>query len=100
MVVDALRRLRTRVLEDRLKAGADWLGSDNPVAPEAFVFVTSAGTLLEPRNVSRSFDAACTRAGLRPPKEPGVKRERSAVNFHALRHDFASLLGKLGVHLR
>jgi integrase len=100
MAVDALRRLRVRLREDRLKQGPDWLGADDPVAPEAFVFVTSVGTLLEPRNVSRSFDAACIRAGLRPPKEPGVKRERSDVDFHGLRHDFASLLGRLGVPLR
>ncbi len=98
LVLDALRRLRTCVQAERLHAGQTWLGADNPGTPEAFVFVSRVGTLLEPRNISRSFDAACRQAGIKPPKDPNAKAgAKSGVDFHGLRHDFASLLGEQGV---
>src|SRR5436305_19349 len=45
-----------------------------------FVFTTTIGTPLEPRNVNRSFQAALNKAGV------------PRINFHALRHTCASLL--------
>jgi integrase len=48
--------------------------------PIAYVFISTAGTPLEPRNVNRAFDALLERAGLR------------RIRLHDLRHSFGSLL--------
>ncbi len=98
MVMDAFRRLSSTLQAERHAAGGAWCGADDPAAPDAFVFVTGKGTLLEPRNLGRSFDAACRRAGIKPPKDPAAPRgTKSGTDFHGLRHDFASMLGDLGV---
>ncbi len=52
------------------------------------VFATAIGTPIEPRNLSRHFDAL----------RDGAKVRR--VRFHDLRHSCASLLFELGVPLR
>jgi integrase len=48
--------------------------------PVAYVFTSTAGTPLEPRNVNRAFDALLNRTGLR------------RIRLHDLRHSFGSLL--------
>jgi integrase len=52
------------------------------------VFTASIGTAIEPRNLSRHFEALRGRAKVR------------RVRFHDLRHSCASLLFELGVPLR
>jgi integrase len=52
------------------------------------VFTTRIGTAIEPRNLSRHFEALRDRAKVRK------------VRFHDLRHSCASLLFELGVPLR
>lgn len=81
VAVSALRRHRVRQLEERLLAGSRWQDT-------GMVFTTKIGTLLEPRNVSRSFHSALKNAGL--------PRKR----FHDLRHTCASLLLVQDVHPR
>ncbi len=71
-VVEALRRLRVRQQEQRLKAGKAWQKLD-------LVFATRTGGMLHPRNITRSYHRLLKRAGLPP------------VNFHGLRHSAASL---------
>jgi integrase len=88
--VQALKVHRTKQLEDRLKAGPDWIDS-------GLVFTTFArrgagrkvGAGLSPRNVLRTLHtllAACD-----PPIAP--------VRFHDLRHSAASILIAAGVEL-
>ncbi|MDP9408204.1 MAG: site-specific integrase [Actinomycetota bacterium] len=80
VVVDALRAHRAAQLQDRLAA---------PVWQDAtLVFTTSVGTPLEPRNVLRSFQELCERAGLR------------RLRIHDLRHAAASFLLLQGVDMR
>lgn len=83
----ALRAYRTRQLEERLKAGEDWAGTD-------LVFTTSRrgkarkfGTPLHPRNVLRTLHALLADAAL------------PRCRFHDLRHSAASLLLAEGVQL-
>jgi len=57
-------------------------------ADDDLVFTTSIGTPIEPRNLSRHFEALRERAKVRK------------VRFHDLRHSCASLLFELGVPLR
>jgi integrase len=57
-------------------------------ADDDLVFTTSIGTAIEPRNLSRHFEALRDRAKVR------------RVRFHDLRHSCASLLFELGVPLR
>lgn len=71
-----LREHRRRHLEERLLLGPDWKGFDGG----DLVFTTATGTPLDPRNLSRQFKAALTRAGL-----PDMR-------WHDLRHSCASLL--------
>ncbi|GAA4554231.1 tyrosine-type recombinase/integrase [Streptomyces collinus] len=49
---------------------------------------TKNGTPIEPRNLNRSFEALCVRAGVR------------RVRFHDLRHTCASLLHEQGADAR
>ncbi|MFV0307465.1 MAG: tyrosine-type recombinase/integrase [Desertimonas sp.] len=79
--IDALRSHRLRQNDERLAAGPYW--QDN-----GLVFTTSHGTPIEPRNINRSFDALCRRAGLR------------RLRVHDLRHTCASLLLAQGVPAR
>ncbi len=84
----ALRAHRTRQLEDRLKAGADWVDS-------GLVFTTYAkcgkgrkvGAALHPRSVLRTLHKLLETAKL------------PRCRFHDLRHSAASLLIAAGVEL-
>jgi integrase len=78
-----LRAHRTRQLEERLRAGADWQG-------EAWdlVFAEPDGTPIDARHLRHWFKAHLKRAGLAP------------VRFHDLRHSCASLLVAQGIHPR
>ncbi len=80
-LVASLRAHRVRQLEERLAAGCRWRDG-------GFVFASSVGTGLEPRNLHRAFKAVLTRAGL-----PNIR-------FHDLRHSAASLMLAQGVPLR
>jgi integrase len=88
--LDALKNHRKRQLEERLKAGANWVDS-------GLVFTTyqqkgeagKVGTGLHPRNVLRAFHA------LLDATEPKI----SKLRFHDLRHSAASLLIASGVDL-
>ncbi|WP_410794050.1 tyrosine-type recombinase/integrase [Kribbella sp. C-35] len=54
---------------------------------QGYVFTTTIGTPIEPRNVNRHFDAMCAKSGVR------------RIRFHDLRHSCASLLWSQGVPL-
>ena len=87
--LEALKAHRKRQLEERLKAGADWLDS-------GLVFTTyqkhadgKIGGGLHPRNVLRAFHS------LHAAANPSIPR----VRFHDLRQSAASLLIAAGVEL-
>jgi integrase len=82
VVVSALRSHRKRQLEERLAIGKAWQDS-------GLVFVSPIGTPLDPRNVTRAFQAMLAAA-------PNVPR----VRFHDLRHTAATLLLAQGVDPR
>jgi integrase len=63
-----------------------WQGDDLRPGQNGFVFTSEIGTIVEPRKFDRWFAAQRTRA--RMPK---------GYTFHRLRHDYASILLKLGV---
>jgi integrase len=81
VVIAALKSHRVRQLEARLVAGGRWQET-------GFVFTSSIGTALEPRNVTRQFKALLTTAKL-----PNIR-------LHDLRHSCASLLLAQGVNPR
>lgn len=81
LLVDALRIHRTRQLEERLALGSNWQES-------GFVFASTIGTPLEPRNLNRTFDALLKNAKL--PK----------IRFHDMRHSCATMLLAQGVPQR
>ncbi|GAA3616688.1 tyrosine recombinase XerC [Streptomyces chitinivorans] len=81
--VRALRAQRAQQLADRRAAGENWKGTG-----QGLVFTTRNGTPIEPRNLNRSFEALCARAGVR------------RVRFHDLRHTCASLLHEQGADAR
>jgi integrase len=66
---------------DRDQAGIAWQGS-------RLLFTTRYGTPVEPRNFNRSWDARCTRAGVRK------------ITVHDARRTCATLLVDLDVHPR
>ncbi len=76
--VRVLRGHKERQDTERDAAGRTWTDHD-------LVFASARGTPLEPRNVTRQFDALCRRAGLR------------RIRFHDLRHTCATLLYEQGV---
>ena len=87
--LEALKAHRKRQLEERLKAGANWLET-------GLVFTTyqkhkdgKIGAGLHPRNVLRAFHTLLAAA------TPKIHR----VRFHDLRHSAASLLIAAGVEL-
>ncbi len=82
MLVGVLKAHRSRQLLERLHAGPRWKGPEPTVdgKPAGFVFTSLVGTVLEPRNVYRTFEAMRARAGL------------DHKTFHQLRRDCASLL--------
>lgn len=81
LAVAALRELRSRQRDERLRAGSLWHET-------GLVFTTRRGTPIEPRNATRSFKRLLARAGLRP------------MRFHDLRHSCATLLLVQGVSPR
>ena len=72
---------RARQLQERLLAGTKWQDT-------GYVFASTIGTPLDPRNVTTHFGRVLKKAGL--PKK----------RFHDLRHTCASLLLAQGVHPR
>lgn len=78
--ITGLRAHRTRQLQDRLLAGADWRGEDWDL-----VFCTTRGTPIESTNLLRDFKKLLKRANL-----PDMR-------FHDLRHSAATLLLVKGV---
>jgi integrase len=85
-VVEALRRRRIQALEDRLAASHRWQGPDYTGGElSGFVFLSTRGTVVEPRNLVRVFHRVRERAGL------------DHHTFHGLRHDFGSLMMEMGV---
>jgi len=80
-VARALRAHRARQLEERLTGGPDWNEYD-------LVFVSTTGTPLDGRNLTRRFQAVLERAGL------------PRMRFHDTRHTCASLLLAQGVQPR
>jgi integrase len=83
IVVEALKERFRQQGEDRSRAGTNWKGK-----AEGFVFTTTVGTHIEPRNVNRAFAGALRRSGL------------EYQSPHSLRHDFAGLLLSSGVASR
>ncbi len=81
VVAAALRRHRTRQLEQRLAAGAQWRES-------GLVFTTSIGTPMDRSALHKAFKALLHTAGL-----PGIR-------YHDLRHTAATLLLTQGVDPR
>jgi len=79
--VQALRRHQAQQAADRLAAGDRW-------ADSGLVFTTRKGTLIEPRNINRTFDALVALAGV------------TRIRFHDLRHSCATLLFAQGVDLQ
>jgi len=81
IVVEALKRHRTRQKEERLLAGYRWQDT-------GFVFTSTIGTPLDADNMRREFHATVTAAKLPP------------MRFHDLRHSAASLLAAQGASAR
>lgn len=81
LLMAALRAHRTRQLEERLALGSCWQET-------GFVFTSTIGTPLEPRNINRTFDALLKNAKL------------SKIRFHDLRHSCATFLLSQGVSPR
>ena len=81
IVADALRRHRTRQLEDRLAAGARWRDC-------GLVFTTTIGTPIDKSGLHKDFKAILRTAGL-----PDIR-------YHDLRHTAATLLLAQGVDPR
>ncbi|MEU9444525.1 tyrosine-type recombinase/integrase [Streptomyces sp. NPDC048304] len=79
----ALRAQHAQQIADRKAAGANWKETG-----QGLVFTTKNGTPIEPRNLNRSFETLCARAGVRK------------VRFHDLRHTCASLLHEQGADAR
>lgn len=78
IAVDALRAQRERQAKDAVEAGERWQEA-------GYVFTSTVGTPLDPRNVSRDFAAAAFLAGL------------GRWHIHELRHSAASLMLAAGV---
>ena len=81
IVTAALRKHRTRQLQERLIAGERWNDS-------GLVFTTEAGAPLDGCNINRTFKAILRRA------------ELPAIRYHDLRHTAATLLLTQGVDPR
>jgi integrase len=80
-LLEILRKHRAGQLAERMAAGEAWPGGD-------FVFTSTRGTPLEPRNVNRAWDLVRTAAGL------------PQVRLHDLRHGYATVLTAIGVQPR
>ena len=84
LAVRALQAHRATLSEERLHAGPAWRGSGDPVANDAFVFVSELGMPLDPDNVYRHFQQLLRDAGM------------PAHRMHDMRHTTATLLQVLG----
>ena len=89
LLVAALRVHRSRQLEERLALGSDWQES-------GYVFVSTIGTPIEPRNINRTFDALIEKAN----KEIEGNDKLPKIRFHDLRHSCATMLLSQGVPQR
>lgn len=89
LLLNALRAHRVRQLEERLALGSDWQET-------GFVFTSTIGTPLEPRNVNRTFDALIEKAN------KGLEEDKKLpkIRFHDLRHSCATFLLSQGVPMR
>ncbi len=81
LAVTALEKRRVRQARERLRAGPAW-------QDHGFIFTTTIGTPLEPRNLNRRFDELRDEAGL-----PDLR-------LHDLRHACATFLLASGVEPR
>jgi integrase len=77
-VVAALKTHKARQAAERLNVGPAWRDSE-------FVFTSSIGTPLDPRNVTREFGTTAKRAGLQ-------RADEGAWHIHELRHTAASMM--------
>ena len=91
----AAKKPLARMAVEALRAHRDAAMAAGRYAPEALVFLSKAGTSIEPRNVNRSFDRLLVEAALRH------------VRLHDLRESFGALLlendersGEPGTHVR
>ena len=80
-MIDLLRAHRAHQAEQRLGLGEAWVDT-------GFVFTTSIGTPIDPRNLYRDFQLVCSAAGL------------GDWHPHELRHSAASLMLAQGVKLQ
>jgi integrase len=95
VAVSALYAHRACQEEERRSAGARWHDS-------GMVFTTGIGTMLDQRNMLRSFYALMDTRDPNDP-EPDAKKKRRLfpqLRFHDLRHSAATLLLAQGVHPR
>ena len=76
-----LKSHRARQASERLTFGEVWVDS-------GYIFTTSLGTPIDPRNLLREFKAICVKAGL------------GDWHLHELRHSAASLMLAMGVPLQ
>ena len=93
--VVAFRAHHERQEQERRKAGSRWRES-------GMVFSTSIGTMLDQRNMLRSFYGIMNTPDPNDPN-PDLKKKRKLlpkVRFHDLRHSAATLLLAQGVHAR
>lgn len=84
LAVAALRRRRQQQIQDRLRAGEFWEGTDADL-----VFTTRLGRPLMQSNLHRAWKRALANAGL-----------PTSVRFHDLRHAAASYMAASGVPQR
>jgi integrase len=80
-VVESLKAHRVRQATERLALGPAWHDS-------GYVFTSSVGTPIDPRNLYREFQTICDKAGL------------GRWHPHELRHSAASLMLAQGVKLQ
>jgi integrase len=95
VAISTLRAHRMRQREERNSCGARWHET-------GMVFTTGIGTMLDPRNMVRTFYGIMNTPDPNDP-EPDPKKKRKLLprlRFHDLRHSAATLLLAQGVHAR
>lgn len=80
-MLDLIRDLRRNQREQKISLGSAWTNT-------GFIFTTSVGTPVDPRNLLREFKGVCAAAGL------------GDWHVHELRHSAASLMLAQGVKLQ
>jgi integrase len=83
LIASALRAHRARQLEERMRAGSNWIGDEWNT-----VFATDLGRPIEPDNMGRAFDSL--------QRKVPVPR----IRFHDLRHTAATTMLTNGVHVK